>query len=118
MQYRSDIFGTCSVVKMCHFDENGAIIEDDELFAFVSTATYKVLQAVNVEIVDENGNKTGERELTVGEEVRPYKTNNKDVVYLLDKDNNILKINVTNEWPYQVDGVDIDTIFDGIMYAG
>ena len=118
MQYRSDIFGTCSVVKMCHFDEKGEIIADDELFSFVSTATYKVLQPVNVEIVDENGNKTGERELTVGEEVRPYKTNNEDFVYLLDKDNNILKINVTNEWPYQVDGIDIDTIFDGILYAG
>lgn len=118
MQYRTDMFGTNSVVRMNHFEENGNIVPDEDIFTFVSNAEYKVLKSIKVEIVDENYNKTGERELEVGEEVRPYKTNNKDTVYLLDKDGNMLKINETCDWPHQVDGIDIDTIFDGILYAG
>ena len=39
-------------------------------------------------------------------------------VILLDENNDILKINITNEWPYQIDGIDIDEIFDNILYAG
>ena len=38
--------------------------------------------------------------------------------YILDEKNDILKINITNEWPYQIDGIDIDEIFDNILYAG
>ena len=72
----------------------------------------------HVDIVDENGNKTGERDLVVGEEVVPYKTNNVDTVYIRDKDDNILMFHETNEWPRQVDGIDIETIFDNILYAG
>ena len=118
MQNRTDLFGTGSVARAYHFNEKGEIVPDEELFSFVSTDAHKVLKAIKVEIVDENGNKTGERELVVGEEVRPYKTNNEDTIYILDKDNNILKIHVTNEWPYQIDGIDIDQIFDNILYAG
>ncbi len=118
LQNRSDMFGTVSVVRLCKFDVNGQITPLDELYTFYDTTPHKVLTSIKVEIVDENGNKTGERDLTVGEEVRPYKTDNESVVYVLDKDGNILKFNETNEWPRQVDGIDIESVFENILYAG
>lgn len=118
MQNRTDLFGTGSVVRKYHFSDKGEIIPDEELFRFVSTDAHKVLKSIKVEIVDENGNKIGERDLEVDEEVRPFKTNNEDTIYILDEKNDILKINITNEWPYQIDGIDIDEIFDNILYAG
>ena len=112
------MFGTVSVVRSYDFDDNGQIVPTEELYAFYDMTPHKVLTSVKVDIVDENGNKTGERDLVVGEEVVPYKTNNVDTVYIRDKDDNILMFHETNEWPRQVDGIDIETIFDNILYAG
>ena len=118
LQNRSDMFGTVSVVRSYDFDDNGQIVPTEELYAFYDMTPHKVLTSVKVDIVDENGNKTGERDLVVGEEVVPYKTNNVDTVYICDKDDNILMFHETNEWPRQVEGIDIETIFDNILYAG
>ena len=115
---RTDIFGTTSVYKTYHLGADGMPETNDEYWAFVSKVSYKVLKSIKVEIIDEAGNKTGERELAAGEEVTPYRTDNESILDMKDKDGNILRVKVTNEWPYEIDGVEMQEIFENIIYAG
>ncbi|MBR5789149.1 MAG: hypothetical protein IKX99_03470, partial [Lachnospiraceae bacterium] len=70
------------------------------------------------DVVSESGEKTGTMTLNSGDVLSAYRTDNNTYVDLLTGDKTIVRINVTATYPFEVDGIPMDELFDGIMYAG
>ena len=78
-----------------------------------------MLKDLSVSIVDEEGNKTGTTELKSGEKVIYYRTDGENWADLMLKDGSIVRVNPVNEdGIWEIDGTDIEEIFDGIIFAG
>ncbi|MBQ1871995.1 MAG: hypothetical protein II147_07415, partial [Lachnospiraceae bacterium] len=105
--------------------DDGMPEEYESVYEFGNRFDLTLLQDITVDTVSEAGDKTGTLTLKAGDIVRAYRTNEKPYrensevyVDLLTKDGTIVRINVTNEYPFEVDGIPMDELFDGIMYAG
>lgn len=117
VQKGTDIFGTTGIHSLCYVGSDGLPVEYGDIYDFNVQYDVSVLKALEVEIVDEDGKTTGTATLNPGDTVSPYRTDNETYVDLLLKDGSIARIHVTNEFPYEIDGVEMQEIFD-IMYAG
>lgn len=54
-----------------------------------------------------------------GTKVKIVGTNGKDTVDLLDAaDDTVYRVNINEDWPQTINGVDIEELFDGTMFAG
>ena len=115
---------TVSGYKEYRTGDDGIPVTDDTYFTFdeESTFTFTLLQDLEAEVYDEkkntiNGNKT----LKAGDEVLYYSTDNERFALLKCSDGTICRVEAVydSDLGYiAIDGVNIEEIFDGIIFAG
>ncbi|MCR5344680.1 MAG: DUF3298 and DUF4163 domain-containing protein [Lachnospiraceae bacterium] len=119
LSVRTDLFGTCQISKVYAIGEDGIPVTAQEVYTFTTTVDYTVKKAMTFKKVDEEGNEIGEYELKVGEHVYAYRTDADTYVDAKLSDGTIVRFNVTSkEWPYCIDGVDIQELFEDVFFAG
>lgn len=71
-------------------------------------------------LVDENtGAELGEKILQAGDMVLYYRTDNETFADLKLKDGSVVRFMIDNsDWPRKVNGMDIEQVFEGMMFAG
>ena len=116
--YRTDILGTTHIHTLCSVGPDGMPKAYSDVFEFGNKFELTLKQTLVADTVSEDGEKTGSMTLNPGDVVKAYRTDDDKYVDLLTKDGVIIRINVTNVYPYEVNGIQMDELFDGIIYAG
>ena len=79
----------------------------------------KSLKDIEATVLDGDGN---EKEITTvpsGTHFTPVRTDNKSYMDCVLDDGSTVRLNYTNgDYPAQIDGVNVDDLFDGLVYAG
>lgn len=113
------MLGTAYGYNTYHVGENGLPEKEHDWYTIDNHMEYTMLKDLSVSIVDEEGNKTGTTELKSGEKVIYYRTDGENWADLMLKDGSIVRVNPVNEdGIWEIDGTDIEEIFDGIIFAG
>lgn len=113
----SYMFGTLQVSREGHLNADGTFTPLNELYYYENILSpLKVIKEFNATKVDAEGNATGEdMVIAVGEEVMPLYTDNMEFVVLQQSDGSLIRVEIKDN---EIDGVVLDLIFDGIVYAG
>ena len=92
----------------------------DGFFEFVVGHELTLKRDLEVEIINaDTGNVMGKDTVKSGETVIYFRTDDKTRADLKLPDGRIGRVTLMNdEWPYMIDGVEIEDIFDGILWAG
>lgn len=117
---RTDYLSTVTAYKSYEIGNDGMPITDDSWYQLQNKWIFILKQPVDAELVDENtGEIMGNVSLKKGEEVQYVRTDDKTMADLKRSDGTIVRVEVdTENWPRTIDGVEIETIFDGIIFAG
>lgn len=118
IQYRTDILGTTNVHTLAYVGSNGMPAEYNAVYEFGNRFELTLMKELKTDTVSESGEKTGTRTLSVGDVVKAYRTDNETYVDVLMNDGTIIRFNVTATYPFEIDGIRMDELMDGIMYAG
>ena len=69
--------------------------------------------------VDEDGEFLESVRLTKGTILTPYRTDGETYVDLITDDGQIVRFELeADDWPHLVNGMDVDEVFEGLLYAG
>ncbi len=127
LESRADVLGTAFAYNTYSVGDDGIPVADSELF-YISgtnnddgTYSFKIKKDIEGEIVDgATGELTGNtKTLKRGETVQYYRTNINSAVDIMAKNGEIVRFEVDlDEYPYTIDGIAIEDIFDEIMWAG
>lgn len=117
---RTEYLSTATAYKSYKIGNDGMPVTDDSWYQLQNDWVLTLKQPISAELVDENtGELVEEVSLNAGEQVRYLRTDNKTLADLRRSDGTIVRVVVdTEKWPRTIDGVDIETIFDGIIFAG
>jgi len=104
------------------FTEDGHFETKDDMYRFdeETMLTFTMLKDLEVIVCDEDAKATDEsRTISKGEEVFYYGTDNEKYAYLKLSDGTICRVETDGgEWPITIDGIEIEEIFDGLLFAG
>lgn len=119
LEHRTDVFGTSHISKKYKVGEDGLPVTDDEVYLFDSRLDYTAKKEMKLKVVDEEGNETDDYDLKAGDHVYAYRTDGETFVDAKLADGRIVRFNLTTkEWPYLIDGIDIEEIFEDVIFAG
>ncbi|MDO4975681.1 MAG: DUF3298 domain-containing protein [Eubacteriales bacterium] len=116
----TDILSTRSGIKHYYMDENGLPLTDDPIYHMKEGITFTVKRDFDAELFDLESGSVGEQvKVGEGSKVVYYATDNVEYGFLLLEDDRIVRVKVNrSEWPITIKGVEIEDIFDGIVFAG
>ena len=125
LQSSTHLLSTVTGHKQYHIGENGIPQTNDVIFKFdeENMFTFTMLSDLEADVYDmEKGKRTGKKKtLKQGEKVTYIATDNEAYGYLKTSDGTVICVEAVfdkeNYW-YVIDGVNIEEIFDGVMYAG
>ncbi len=79
----------------------------------------KSLKNVKVTMLDDKYNEQGEETIEAGEHFLPIRTDNSSFVDCRLDDGRLVRLKITKtDYPVQIDGEDVDDLFEGLVYAG
>ena len=113
------MLGTQFGSKNYHVSESGVPETDDASFTLHSHIPFDVMLPFEGDEVDEDGTLTGKKiQVEAGDTALPVRTDNSEWVDL-KTESAYVRVNVDKSgWPYTINGVDIEEIFKGIVFAG
>ena len=77
------------------------------------------LKSVKVTMLDDEYNEQGEETIDAGEHFLPIRTDNSSFVDCRLDDGRLVRLKFTKtDYPSQIDGVNVDDLFEGLVYAG
>ena len=119
---RTNIAGTRSGRYEAKVGADGKIeASGDQLIYYNSGPDYPDLTAkkdMTYDTVDEDGNVTGTKDVKNGDTIIYYRTDDEGFADMKTNDGTIIRLNIDDsEWPYTIDGEDIQSLFDGIVFA-
>lgn len=119
---RTNIAGTRSGRYEAKVGADGKIeASGDQLIYYNSGPDYPDLTAKKdktYDTVDEDGNVTGTKDVRSGDTIIYYRTDSEGFADMKTSDGTIIRLNIDDsEWPYTIDGEDIQSLFDGIVFA-
>lgn len=116
---RDDIISTVNSTAQVSFNEDGSLTVKDDLYTVFYKIRLKLKKDLKVEKLKEYGVSDKETTLKAGTELEIAASNNQNEVILKTDDGQLVKVKVeVEEWPRTIDGVDIEEIFDGTIFAG
>lgn len=117
---RTDYLSTATAYKSYKIGKDGMPITDDSWYQLQNEWILTLKQPVDAELVDESTGEVKEKvSLKKGEQVQYVRTDDETMADLRRSDGTIVRVAVdTENWPRTIDGIDIETIFDGIIFAG
>lgn len=145
---RLEVLGTTNSYRSCHVGADGYPAANDELYTILTSFAIRAKKDLKLDVVDASGKKTGTKTVPAGTYLFDMRTDGESFVDLQTIDASALGINDESEWkyfqiadrstnhidltkpiyrvhidhsdgwPYHVNGVEEDSLFEGIMYAG
>lgn len=123
MYSRSDILSTYTIFRHYELDTDGRPLPQTEEWWIQTDRKLKLKSPLTVSVMDElsfDGIDNGKDEkLPEGTTLRAARTNGFSWVDCELEDGRFARLYIDNsDWPQTVDGTDIETLFDGIVFAG
>ena len=145
---RLEVLGTTNGYRSCHVGADGYPAANDELYTIITSFAIRAKKDLKLDVVDASGKKTGTKNVPAGTYLFDMRTDGESFVDLQTIDASALGINDESEWkyfqiadrstdhidltkpiyrvhidhsdgwPHHVNGVEEDSLFEGIMYAG
>ena len=145
---RLEVLGTTNGYRSCHVGADGYPAANDEFYTILTSFAIRAKKDLKLDVVDASGKKTGTKNVPAGTYLFDMRTDGETFVDLQTIDASALGINDESEWkyfqiadrstdhinltkpiyrvhidhsdgwPYHVNGVEEDSLFEGIMYAG
>lgn len=145
---RLEVLGTTNGYRSCHVGADGYPAANDELYTILTSFAIRAKKDLKLDVVDTSGKKTGTKTVPAGTYLFDMRTDGESFVDLQTIDASALGINDESEWKYfqianrstdhidltkpiyrvhvdlsdgwlhHVNGVEEDSLFEGIMYAG
>ena len=145
---RLEVLGTTNGYRSCHVGADGYPVANDEFYTILTSFAIRAKKDLKLDVVDASGKKTGTKTVPAGTYLFDMRTDGETFVDLQTIDASALGINDESEWkyfqiadrstdhinltkpiyrvhidhsdgwPYHVNGVEEDSLFEGIMYAG
>ncbi len=145
---RLEVLGTTNGYRSCHVGADGYPAANDELYTIITSFAIRAKKDLKLDVVDASGKKTGTKTVPAGTYLFDMRTDGESFVDLQTIDASALGINDESEWkyfqiadrstdhidltkpiyrvhvdlsdgwPHHVNGVEEDSLFEGIMYAG
>lgn len=119
LDVRTDALSTSTGFRTYCVGDDGAPKSDVAWFELQTTHILTVKRDIEVMIVSKDtGKEQGTEILKEGTKVETFRTDNESFVDVKLEDGRIGRFQMTFEYPMTIDGMDVEKIFDGIMYAG
>ncbi len=145
---RLEVLGTTNGYRSYHVGADGYPAANDEFYTILTSFAIRAKKDLKLDIVDADGKKTGTKTVPAGTYLFDMRTDSETFVDLQTIDAAALEINDESEWkyfqitdqsadhidltkpiyrvyidhsdgwPYHVNGVEEDSLFEGVMYAG
>ncbi len=145
---RLEVLGTTNGYRSCHVGADGYPAANDEFYTILTSFAIRAKKDLKLDVVDAGGKKTGTKNVPAGTYLFDMRTDGETFVDLQTIDASALGINDESEWkyfqiadrstdhinltkpiyrvhidhsdgwPFHVNGVEEDSLFEGIMYAG
>ena len=124
LQQTTQHLSTVTGYKAYYAGDNGVPVSDDKMFTFdeEKMITFTLLQGIELDVYDIKQNKvTGKKTLQPGEQVFYYATDNEKYALLKCFDDTICRVEGgfdEDEYYYMVNGIILEELFDGTLFAG
>ncbi|MGN1022876.1 MAG: RsiV family protein [Lachnospiraceae bacterium] len=126
MEKRIQTLGTSLVSSLCGLGEDGqpftlsSWFVEDQRVGDSLTAKENVPAMLGASGTDPDTASLREGTISKGTVLTPIRTNGTDTVDCITEDGTLVRITVDDpdSWPQTIGGTDIDTLFDGIAFAG
>lgn len=116
---RMDLLSTYSAVAKCYVGSDGMPVEKGGVYEVVNNITITSTVEIPAELVDEKGNLTGEQvTFPAGTDFTLQRTDGSTYVDVLAEDGKWCRFYTTPEWPPTVNGMDANSSFEMLWYAG
>ena len=145
---RLEVLGTTNGYRSYHVGADGYPAANDEFYTILTSFAIRAKKDLKLDIVDADGKKTGTKTVPAGTYLFDMRTDSETFVDLQTIDAAALEINDESEWkyfqitdqsadhidltkpiyrvyidhsdgwPFHVNGVEEDSLFEGVMYAG
>ncbi len=115
-----DLLGTYSCYGRYKVGSDGLLelLDKDYTIAWCSQEI-TLAKELSVSIIDNDGNELSKETLPVKTRITPVKTDNESYVDCSLDDGRMIRLNYSSsKYPAQIDGQDVDDLFEGLMYAG
>ena len=102
-----------------HVGADGLPVKDSDWYIIENQVEFTMLKDLTVSLVSEDGEEKGKTKLKTGDKVTYYRTDGESWADLKLPDGSIGRVKPVYQDGYRtIDGVDIEKIFDGIMFGG
>lgn len=124
LQQTTQHLSTVTGYKLYYASENGMPVSNDKFFVFdeEATFTFTLISELTADVIDmKTGEITGTKTLKAGDEVLYIATDNENLGCLRCSDGDVILVETGYDYENYfrtIKGVDINEIFDGMMYAG
>ncbi len=119
---RTDLLSTNNTYKSYRVGNDGMPVENEEFDHVIGTVSEKLTLKKDHEFevyADEKATEAEKTELKEGTVLYYFRTDDKTFMDMKTDDGKVVRIYPTvGEWPQTVDGIDIEELFDGVMFAG
>ena len=115
-----DLFGTYTCYGRYVVGNDGMPECVDSVFKISwGSEEARSLKDIKVTVLDEEYNEQGEETVKAGEHFLPIRTDNSTFVDCRLDDGRLVRLKFSQTgYPSQIDGVNVDDLFDGLVYAG
>lgn len=120
LETRTDVLSTVTGSKNYRISDTGLPETDDVYYTLSTEYVFTLLQPLEVSIVnDTTGDTAGKMMLQEGLDVIYLRTDNETFADLELVNGTIVRVEVKyGAWPTTINGIDINEIFEGLMFAG
>ena len=110
---------TYSITRGYGVFESGELTPIEELYTALRGPELTLLTDMNMTLLSEDGSEKTAA-VPAGEKLTIYRTNNKDLVDLISSDGEIyrVKLDRTNGFMGEVNGIPLQEAFEGLFFAG
>ncbi len=119
VEKRMDVLSTYIALADCYVGEDGIPVEKSNIYKVISEISITSIAEIEAELVDEEGNLTGEGYcFPAGTDFKFMTTDGETFVDMLTSDGQRCRLYTENSWPVTVNGVNAEEYFEMLWYAG
>jgi hypothetical protein len=123
LSVRSDLASTTLIAKNFHLNEKGLPEAENAYYSYVSPMKFTLKEAEKFIVfrnISEDGSKAKDtREFSEGTVFTLLRTDDKSWFDAQTEDGSYVHIPVdASDWPHLVNGKDVESVFDGVIFAG
>lgn len=117
---RLDALSTYSGWRYYRVAEDGLPYSDEPYRALAGDIKPKLIKEITAKLTDADGKETGESaDIPAGTELSFYMTDNKSYVIFSLADGRYIKVDMDrSDWPYKVNGEELDSVLSDTVFAG